>query len=130
MCLRLIPMRRLVFTRAHHLNFAASSGSNCAIDQHESDHARRAGAVAPGVIRAALNHDVAGAELNVDIVQHHRDLARQHDRVIDGLGSMHERMAPALAEGRGLLVAERREGRARRLRHPSAAPLRSPAGND
>jgi tripartite-type tricarboxylate transporter receptor subunit TctC len=85
------------------------------IDQHERNHARCAGAVAPGMIRAALNHDVAGAELDVDIVQHPGALAGKHDRAIDGLGSMHERMTPALAEGCGLLVAERRKGRTRCL---------------
>jgi hypothetical protein len=38
------------------------------------------------MIRAALNHDVAGAEFDVDVVQHHGDLAGKHNRVIDGLG--------------------------------------------
>jgi hypothetical protein len=43
---RLIPLRT-VSTRAHHPNFAASFGLERAVDQHESNHARRVGAVAP-----------------------------------------------------------------------------------
>src|SRR5687768_450839 len=52
--------------------------------------------------RAALNDDVALLQLHVALVEDQRDLALQHDRVIDGLRTVHHRMAAALAESRGL----------------------------
>ena len=85
------------------------------VDQDECDHGRRVRPVAPGVVGAALDQDVAGLQHHVFVVEQHRDLAREHDRVVDGLGAVHARMTAALAEGRRLLVAQRREGAARLL---------------
>ena len=85
------------------------------VDQDERHHRRLIRAVAPGMVGAALDQDIAGFQHHVLVVEQHGDLARENDRVVDRLGAMHARMAAALAEGRGLLVAERREGPAQLL---------------
>src|SRR4051794_6603234 len=68
------------------------------------------------MVGAALHQHVAGLQVDVSVVHHHGDLAGKHDRVVDRLGAVHERMAAALAESRRLFIAQRREGAARGLR--------------
>ena len=51
--------------------------------------------------------------MNVGVVEDHGNFVRQDDRVVDGLGAVHQRVIAAAPEGRGRLVAERGEGGAR-----------------
>src|SRR5690606_7692964 len=67
------------------------------VDQNERDAARLAGAVRPAVIRAALDHDVAGAADGLAFVENQRDLAFEDDPVVDRLGAVHERVPRAAA---------------------------------
>src|SRR5690606_9825551 len=78
-----------------------------AVDQNERDAARLAGAVRPAVIRAALDHDVAGAADGFALVQNQRDFPFEDDAVVDRLGAVHEGVPRAAA---GL---RRRDGSAR-----------------
>jgi hypothetical protein len=59
------------------------------VKQHDRQPRRLFAAIDPGVIGAALDHDVAGAELHACFVHIHIDLARKHDDVIDRLGAVH-----------------------------------------
>src|SRR5215467_5305206 len=59
------------------------------VDQHEDDAGAPVAAIGPGVVGAALDHDVAGLHLHRRIVHVHLDLALEHDDVIDGLGAVH-----------------------------------------
>jgi len=42
------------------------------------------------VIGTALHDDVAGSEMHILLIQHHRNLAGKHDRKIDSFGTVHE----------------------------------------
>src|SRR5690606_21439759 len=66
-----------------------------AVDQDERNAARFAGAVRPAVIRAALDHDVAGAADGLALVQNQRDFPFEDDAVVDRLGTVHEGMPGA-----------------------------------
>jgi len=57
------------------------------VQEHDGEPRRDAAAVDPGVIGAALDHDVAGAQFDGARIHVHVDLARQHDDVVDGLGA-------------------------------------------
>src|SRR5690242_13005269 len=59
------------------------------VDQHERDASALAAAVDPGVICSALDHHVAGLEVNGRVVHFHVNLARDHDYIIDRLGAVH-----------------------------------------
>src|SRR5690606_32158673 len=69
-----------------------------AVDQNERDAARFAGSVRPAVIRAALNHDVAGSGDGLALVEYQRDFPFEHDAVVDRLGAVHE-CVPGSAPG-------------------------------
>ena len=66
--------------------------SGCGVHQHERDSRPRAAAVGPGVIGAALDHDIAGLQLDRRIVHVHFDLALDDDDVVHRLGAVHVRM--------------------------------------
>src|SRR3990170_3307479 len=80
-----------------------------AVDQHVQHLARLVRAVAPRVVRAALDDYVASFEVHVLVIEQHHDFAFQHHRVIDRLRAVHERMAVVLAEGRRVLGPHRLE---------------------
>ena len=64
------------------------------------------------MIRAALDHDVAGAQQRLLPIQYQVDLAGEHDTVVDGAGPVHQRMRGVrVFVGRGVLGAEGRKGR-------------------
>src|SRR6266446_4129198 len=82
--------------------FMASPGSDRAgdgmadaqghgIDQHEGKAGALIAAVGPGVMGAALNHDVASLHLHRRIVHVHLDLALEHDNVVDSFRAVHAR---------------------------------------
>src|SRR2546423_405602 len=56
--------------------------------QHERDDARLGAAIDPVVHRCLLHQHVAGAQMYHRIVELHVDLARDHHRVVDGLGAV------------------------------------------
>src|SRR5882762_418729 len=56
------------------------------VDQHEGDAAWSLAAVAPGVIGASLNQDIAQFEQRFAYIHHRVDLAVEYDRVVDGVG--------------------------------------------
>jgi len=60
--------------------------------------------VAPGVIRAALYHDVSGLEFHVLVVEQQGQLAFEDRGVIDRFGAVHDGMPFAPAVGGGILV--------------------------
>src|SRR5258707_4374176 len=62
------------------------------VDQHKGDAGAPVAAIGPGVVGAALDHDVARLHLHRRIVHVHLDLALEHDDVIDGLGAVHARL--------------------------------------
>src|SRR5450759_3330385 len=95
--------------RSTSIEFGREIGVEGAVDEHEQDIARGVRAVAPGVIGPALDQHVARLQQHLGVVEHAVDFAREDDDVIDRLRAMHQRMAPVLAECRGLLVAERSE---------------------
>src|SRR5690606_5347858 len=70
-------------------------------DQNESDAAGHFAAVGPAVVGAALDYDVARARDGLAFVDDQRDLAFQHDAVVDRLRAMHERVLRAAAAVRG-----------------------------
>ena len=47
------------------------------------------------MIRAPLHHDVAGPIRRLFVIEDQRQLALEHDPVVDGLGAMHQRAWPA-----------------------------------
>src|SRR6516225_5886414 len=63
------------------------------IEQQEGDIGRFIGAVAPGMIGAALDQDVAGLEQNLALVHERVDLAREHDGVVHRVGLVKAGMA-------------------------------------
>ena len=77
------------------LELRLERGIELTVDQHVEHAHRLAGAVAPGVVGAALDDDVAGGELNLALVQHKIDFAVEHDRIVHGLGAVHQWMAAA-----------------------------------
>src|SRR5690606_38787881 len=91
-----------------------------AVDQNERDPARLAGAVCPAVIRAALDHDVAGAGDGLALVENQRDFPFEHYAVVDRLGTVHERVTGTASGMRGRVggpdLGEMRAGLLRRDR--------------
>src|SRR5215475_2754214 len=94
----------------------------CGVDQHEGDAADLAAAVLPGVVCTLLYQDIAGAQVNLAVVEQHVDLARKNDRVVDAPGAVHEGAArrriewcdPHLPKDRGIVelplsLSQRRE---------------------
>src|SRR5215471_2642744 len=69
--------------------------SSARVDEDERHQAGGLPAVGPRVAGPVLDHDIAGAELNVLVVEQHGDRARQHHRVVDGVRAVHVGMAPA-----------------------------------
>src|SRR4051794_16314909 len=67
---------------------------------------RLARAIAPRMIRPALDYDIPRFQVHLRIVEQHRDLAFEHDGIVDGLGAMHERMAAAATERRRLRITD------------------------
>src|SRR5262249_45422431 len=74
------------------------------VDEDEEHPADLVAAIRPGVIRAALDQDVAGTHQRLVLVQHGPDLAFEADRVVDRIGRVEARM-PRGAVGRGLAAA-------------------------
>src|SRR6516225_896704 len=66
-------------------------------DQHEGDATGDLAVVHPRMIGALLNQNIASLEMDFAVVEQHVDLSLQHDRVVDALGAMHERMIGVLA---------------------------------
>src|SRR6202035_3305025 len=62
------------------------------IEQHDGEPRRLLAAIDPGMIGAALDHDIASAQFYGGLIHVHLDLARQHDDVVDRLGAMHFRL--------------------------------------
>lgn len=79
------------------------------VQEHEGNEAGRLGPIAPGVVRAALDHDIACPHQGFRLVKHEVDLAGQHDRVVDGLGAVDHGMASTLRVRGCCCVAERHE---------------------
>src|SRR6516225_4010991 len=94
------------------------------IDQHESDIGRFIGAVAPGVIGAALNQDVAGLEQNLALVHQRVNLTRQHDGVIHRAGLVKAGMARRAAIERGAVTGAVVGAGALALERDEALPVR------
>ena len=63
------------------------------VDEHEGEIGRLVGAIAPGMIGAALDQDVAGSEQHLALVHQRVDLAGEHDGVIDRVGLVKAGMA-------------------------------------
>src|SRR4029450_3448418 len=61
------------------------------VDESEGNTRALVTAVGPGVVGAALDHDVALLELDRGVVHVHLDLAFHHDDVVDGFGAVHVR---------------------------------------
>src|ERR1051326_5387224 len=59
------------------------------VKEHDGKARRFAAAIDPGVVGAALDHDVAGAQLHRGVVHVHVNLTGQHSDVVDGFGAMH-----------------------------------------
>ena len=70
------------------------------------------------MVGAALHHDVARAEGHLGVVEDQRDLALEHDAVVDGCRPVHRGLQPALVQEPGPelvdpdLRAQRRRGTA------------------
>src|ERR1043166_6982314 len=62
------------------------------IHQHEQDAARLLAAVDPGMVGRLLHHGVARLEMNAGLVEHHVDLARNHDGIIERAAAVHHRV--------------------------------------
>jgi hypothetical protein len=62
------------------------------VDQHEGHAGALVAAIGPGMIGAALDHDVARLHLHRRIVHIHLDLALEHDDIVDRLGAVHARL--------------------------------------
>src|SRR6516162_10573201 len=82
------------------------------VDQHERDAGAPVAAIGPGVVGAALDHDVASLHLHRRTVHVHLDLALEHDDVIDGLGAVHARLVARREVDDGEPRPARRRGRA------------------
>ena len=82
------------------------------VDQHESDVGRLIGAIAPGVIGAALDQHVAGRKLDIALVHQRVDFAGQHDRVVGRAGLVKTGMARRAAVERGNMAGAVVAGRA------------------
>ena len=62
----------------------------------EERHPRdRVGAVLPGMVGAALDHDLAGPEHDFAVVEHEHDLASDHHCVVERAGAVHHRALAA-----------------------------------
>jgi len=72
---------RLLATKAR-----VADAERFGVEQHDGEPRRRVPPIDPGVIGAALDHDVAGSQRHRRLVHIHIDLAGEHDDIIDGLG--------------------------------------------
>src|SRR5688572_15066838 len=63
-------------------------------DQDDRQHARRGPVVHPVVDRPALDHHVAGLEVDRRVVELHVDLAQEHDDVVDRVRAVVARGQP------------------------------------
>ena len=68
---------------------AREVGRELAVDQDERHLGDRVAAVGPGVVGAALDDHVAGVQGHLGVVEDQRDLALEHDAVVDRLGAVH-----------------------------------------
>jgi hypothetical protein len=75
-----------------HSGLLRSVDSSCAIMQRKSDTAWLVRTVAPGVIGAALDHGIAGLEMNFGGVQDQGDLAFEHQTEVERLRLLHVRV--------------------------------------
>src|ERR1700744_4700333 len=62
------------------------------VHQHEQNSTGLGPVIDPGMVRGLLDDRIARLEMDCRIIEHHVDLARQHPRVIDAAGEMHQRM--------------------------------------
>ena len=69
------------------------------VDEHEGDGAGGVGAIAPSVVGAALDQDVASFQQGLALIHQRINLAGEHDRVIDGIGLVKAGMTGIAAIG-------------------------------
>ena len=81
----------------------------CAIDQNEQDVTRAIRPIAPGMISAALNKNIARLQQHLGIVEHTVDLAGKNNHVVYGFRSMHQWVAATLAKRRSFFITQRRK---------------------
>src|SRR6266545_8037628 len=86
----------LLFRLRRGLLLRLPSPGGLGADEHHGHDARLAAAHAPGVVRAALHEDVAGAKELLLRVQDRVDLALEHDDVVHRAGLVHHRVARRL----------------------------------
>lgn len=60
------------------------------VQQDKQHSCRFVGAIAPGVIRAALYHDVTGTEFGFYFVEHQPDFAGEQNAVINRFSAVHQ----------------------------------------
>src|ERR1700722_4382844 len=84
-----VPSSRFSRTLAFTLSRAGAAQDRLAdaqrlgVKQNESDTGTLVAAIGPGMVGAALDHDVAGLQRYFGLIHVHFDLALQHDHIID-----------------------------------------------
>src|SRR3984893_8907602 len=71
------------------------------VDQHGSYQRRLLALVDPRVTRPALDDDIERLEIDLALVEQHRDFAREQHYIIDGAGLMHAGMAAGIRAAMG-----------------------------
>src|ERR1043166_3741108 len=94
------------------------------VAQHEGESGGLVAAVAPGVVGAALNEHVAGAQQHLALVHQRVNLAGEHDRVVDRGGLVEAGMARRAAIEGGAVAGAVVGACALRLERGEALPVR------
>src|SRR5215510_11792164 len=87
----LLPVS-LALSRAVHARHRRTYPERLRVDQHEGNARALVAAVRPGMVSAALDHDIAGPQLDRRLIHVHLDLALDDDDVVECLGAVHMRL--------------------------------------
>src|SRR5215467_4136687 len=74
------------------------------VHQHKENTTRLLAAIDPGVVGRLLHDHVARLQMHVTVVEHHVDLAREDDRVVETAGAMHQRMLHRMPRAGALVM--------------------------
>ena len=73
----------------------------CAVVHRHRDETRLVAAIAPRVIRAAQNHGVARAQVDLLQIEHQRDVAFEYQREIERVRFLQDRKSTRLNSSHG-----------------------------